>query len=91
MVADITNSTQAKQLVNKTASAFGRLDVLVNDAGLYSSEGIDSDKFFPDLEAYLALGVHAALELIKESVSALSKTNGTIINISSFLTAVPVL
>lgn len=91
VLADLTNATQVANLVNETVSKLGRLDVLVNDAGIYLMDGIDSDKFFADFETYLSVGVRAALQLIRQSISALSKTNGTIINISSIFTSVPVI
>jgi len=88
-VADLTNSTQTAELFEETLKTFGRLDLLVNNAGIYLTAGIDSDKFMADFEEMLDVDVRPALQLIRLSITALSKTKGTIINISAYLTAIP--
>ncbi len=90
MVADLTNATQTAILINQTEQLFGRLDLLVNNAGIYLADDIDSDKFLEDFDEFLEVDVRAALQLIRLSISALSKAKGTIINISSVLTSIPV-
>src|SRR5512138_3101481 len=46
---DVTDEAQCKTLVEKTVAAFGRLDMLVNNAGLAASAMFDE---FPDLQLF---------------------------------------
>ena len=43
---DVSDETQCKALIEKTVTAFGRLDMLINNAGLAASALFDE---FPDL------------------------------------------
>lgn len=80
---DMTKEDQIKEMVKKTVSHFGRVDILINNAGRgYDStlENIDSDKFKELFELDL-LGPSIA---IREVIPNMKKQkSGSIINISS--------
>ena len=83
--ADVADLDSARAVVAQTESAFGRLDVLVNNAGggsrSRSVRTIDSD----DFEAVQRLNVTAPLMLTQAALPGmLIRGTGTVITISSF-------
>ena len=83
MIADLTKSEDLNKLLNQTIEKYGKLDVLVNNAGIYPISPIRDNNFMKVFDQIFALDLRAVVELIHLSVPYLDKTNGTIINISS--------
>ena len=84
--ADVSKPTEVKRLFAVTKEAFGRLDVLVNNAGIY--------KFFPieelteaEFHRQFATNVFGMLEVTKEAVAQFGPEGGSIINIGSAATS----
>jgi 3-oxoacyl-[acyl-carrier protein] reductase len=80
--ADFSKPAEAKELINATVSEFGRLDVLVNNAGVY--------EFFPLAEIsekhfnrIFDLNVKGLLFATQAAVGAFDGRGGSVINISS--------
>lgn len=85
IVADIT--TEAERIINETITTFGRLDVLVNNAGIIEY----SHDVFGTLESFdriMATNVRSVIALSKLAVPHLEKTKGNIVNVSSCLGSV---
>ena len=83
--ADVTDPESARTVVARTESEFGRLDVLVNNAGggsrSRSVRTIDTE----DFESVQRLNVTAPLVLTQAALPGmLARGTGTIITISSF-------
>ncbi|CAG2169984.1 unnamed protein product, partial [Oppiella nova] len=83
VVGDLTKSDFIKLLVGNTIQTFGKLDVLVNNAGIYPGTNITQTDLMQVWDQVFAIDLRAVIELIHESVPHLEKTNGTIIDISS--------
>jgi len=90
MTADLADPASAAAIVERAIAAFGRLDVLVNNAGFTGASGIPGYAVpFPDqtLEAWLgALSVNltAAFLLCQRARAALEATgHGVVINVGS--------
>ena len=90
MVGDLTKSDDVTKLVDSTIKTFGKLDVLVNNAGIYPSTTIDMTNLMEVWDQVFAIDLRAIVQLIHQSVPHLEKTNGTIIDISSIAGIEPV-
>lgn len=82
--ADLTDLAAGKELVDKTIAAFGKLDILVLNAGIMGSRTLAEvdEKFFDDV---FLLNVKAPLFLVK-AAAPLLPAGGRIIFISTSIT-----
>lgn len=80
---DVSDEAQCKALVEKTVAAFGRMDMLINNAGLAVS-GLFAD--FPDLLLFkqvLDVNFYGAVYCTYYAIPYLKQTRGRIVAISS--------
>lgn len=80
IVADIT--TDGERIISETITHFGRLDVLVNNAGIFRPDSVinfDADQF----DRILRTNLKAAIVLTSLAVPHLEKTRGNVVNVSS--------
>lgn len=81
--ADLTKAADCKKIVEDTLKHFGRVDVLVNNAGM---QHIDEVTNFPDAkwEQVISLNLSSAFYLTKNALPFMQKAGwGRIINIAS--------
>jgi len=84
--ADITDNTSLEQMVAETASAFGRLDVLVNNAALFGALKMKKFGDIPEDEWDLVMrvNVRGTWQTIKAVAPAMKASGGgKIINVTS--------
>ncbi|CAG9858679.1 unnamed protein product [Phyllotreta striolata] len=82
LTAELTNENETKALLDKTIDHFGRLDVLVNNAGVIETGSIENTT----LEQYdrmMNINVRSIYLLSMLAVPHLIKTKGNIVNVSS--------
>lgn len=80
IVADVTKD--AERIINETIRHFGRLDVLVNNAGIFSHDTVvefDLNEF----DRLLNTNLRSVIVLTNLAVPHLEKTKGNIVNVSS--------
>lgn len=80
---DVSAEAQCKALVEKTVAAFGRLDMLINNAGLAASALFDE---FPDLSLFrhtLEVNFYGAVNCTYYALPYLKQTRGRLVAISS--------
>ena len=81
-VADVSDAGQAQALVDRTVDAYGRLDALVNNAGLFSPTPMGATD--PGRVAELFhTNVFAPVYLLQAAVPQLRATGGVVVNVSS--------
>ncbi|KAI6228998.1 Short-chain dehydrogenase reductase SDR domain containing protein [Aphelenchoides fujianensis] len=81
-IGDLRDSTIAHDLVEHTVKKFGRLDVLVNCAGILVNGTVEES----DLKSYdkvFDVNVRSVIQLTKYAIPHLVKTEGSIVNVSS--------
>ena len=83
IVADIRKTDEVKNVVSKTIEKFSKLNILVNNAGIFPKikqlHEIDEDEWNEVLDVNLT----EQFRFTKEAIPHLQKTSGSIINISS--------
>ncbi len=85
--ADLADPATPERLVEATLERFGRIDVLVNYAGL-GLPTLFADSIPEQLARQIAVNLTAPLMLARLSLPSLIKTKGMIINIGSAITCV---
>ena len=80
--ADLAKPADVDRLFAETAKAFGRLDVLVNNAGIYEFRPLE-DITPEHLHKYVDVNVLGVLLASREAVKHFGPAGGSIINISS--------
>ncbi|MFI0982673.1 SDR family NAD(P)-dependent oxidoreductase [Streptomyces sp. NPDC021093] len=82
LAVDITAPDGPQQVVTAALERFGRIDVLVNNAALGIQGNLDELAIEP-LDAQLATNLRAPILLTQQALDALSKTSGTVVNLST--------
>ncbi len=80
---DVSDESQCQALVEKTVTTFGRLDMLINNAGLAASALFDE---FPDLNLFhhvMDVNLYGAVNCTYYALPYLKQSRGRIVAISS--------
>lgn len=80
IVADV--SKDAERIVHETVQHFGKLDILINSAGILIRDAADTVNM-DDYDRLMNINVRSIIELTKYAVPWLEKTKGNILNVSS--------
>ncbi|CAG2108312.1 unnamed protein product [Medioppia subpectinata] len=91
VLADVTSEQDLQRLVTETVDTFGRLDVLVNNAGAYVMSAVYDDKFMDAFKSVLNTNLNSIVYLTHICVKHLEKTKGNIVNVSSIAAKLTVL
>ena len=87
LCCDVSDAEQLKTAIEQTAAKFGRIDCLINNAGVHPPATSLDDTTLADVEALFRVNFLSTFAASKFAVPHLRKTKGTIINMSS-MTAV---
>lgn len=83
--ADLTDMAQVREAVTDTLGRFGRLDILINNAG-QAAAGAVAELALEHLEYIMTLNVYAPIVAIQAAVPAMrAQGGGLIINVSSMV------
>ena len=81
-LADVTEVSHLDRIVNETISAFGRIDVLINSAGIIKNGNIE-DTTADDWDRMMNINLRSVFLLSQKCVPHLTQTRGNIVNVSS--------
>lgn len=80
IVADVTKD--AKRIIDETVNQFGRIDVLVNNAGVFRVDSV-VDFNVSEYDQLMDINLKSAIVLTNLAVPHLEQTKGNVINVSS--------
>lgn len=89
IVADVTKDDDARKIVNETIKCFGKLDVLINNAGIATTVSILNENAINVFDRVMATNLRSAVYITNLAAPHLVETKGNIINISSIASIVP--
>uniref|UniRef100_A0A7E4VGE0 NAD(P)-binding protein n=1 Tax=Panagrellus redivivus TaxID=6233 RepID=A0A7E4VGE0_PANRE len=78
----LNEDTVQDRVINETVARFGKIDVLVNNAGVYKKPG-RSQNLTENYDYVFAVNVRAVFRLVELATPHLEKTKGNIVNVSS--------
>lgn len=82
VIEDLNSAVDAKRIIDETIACFGRLDVLVNSAGILERGSIESGS----LDVYdrtMDVNMRSVYQLTQLAVPHLVKVRGNVVNVSS--------
>lgn len=83
IIADVTNEEAAKKIISDTINHFGKLDVLVNNAGMFSPVSILDTNAIEKFDNILATNLRSGVYLTHLAAPHLVESKGNVVNISS--------
>lgn len=88
---DVSDEMQCKELIDKTIAAFGRLDMLINNAGMAASALLDEFDNLCLFKQTMDINFYGAVYCTYYALPYLKKTRGRIVAVSSLggKTAIP--
>lgn len=82
MVGSLEDPEECKRSVSETISTFGKLDVLVNSAGILVGGSIETLSL-EDYDKQMNVNTRSLFVITQAAVPHLKKTKGNIVNVSS--------
>ncbi len=82
LAGDITDAAFREKLISSGIGSFGKLDILVNAAGIIASGTIENTSL-EDFDYMMDLNLRSVFHLIQLALPHLEKTAGNIVNVSS--------
>ncbi|XP_026725153.1 uncharacterized protein LOC113492067 [Trichoplusia ni] len=83
VVADITKENDIKKIVTETLNRFGKIDILINNAGMAIQASILAENAMETYDKVMNTNLRSAVYLTHLAAPHIVKTKGNIINISS--------
>ncbi|KAJ8731556.1 hypothetical protein PYW07_004720 [Mythimna separata] len=83
IVADVSKDADVKRIIDETLKKFGKLDILINNAGIGQSANIQADNAMAVFDTVMSTNLRSVVYLTHLAAPHLVKTKGNIVNISS--------
>jgi 3-oxoacyl-[acyl-carrier protein] reductase len=87
--ADVSNTADVARLFKEVDAAFGRLDVLVNNAGVFRF-GAFADITEESFHVHYNINVLGSILMVQEAIKRFGAEGGSVINLSSIVGSHPV-
>ena len=81
-LADVLEFSQVDRVISETMDQFGRIDVLVNAAGIIKNGTIESTTL-DDWDKMLNINLRSVFSIMQKCIPLLEETKGNIVNVSS--------
>ncbi|XP_045761898.1 uncharacterized oxidoreductase SERP2049-like [Maniola jurtina] len=81
--ADVTNDDDAQRIIHQTVETFGKIDVLVNNAGNTRSASMFDENIMAAYDFTMNVNLRAVFRITSLAIPYLIKTKGNIVNVSS--------
>ncbi|CAH0718456.1 unnamed protein product, partial [Brenthis ino] len=85
VATDVSDDDDLEKAINSTVQEFGRIDVLVNCAGIWKTNKITDLNLLDDFDNIMKVNLRAVVAAIHFATPALIESKGCIINISSVM------
>jgi NAD(P)-dependent dehydrogenase (short-subunit alcohol dehydrogenase family) len=82
VVADLTKEEDVERVVQETVAHFGRLDALVNNAGIIATGTVETTTL-ADWDVMMEINVRSPFYLMQLALPYLEKDGGSVVNVSS--------
>ena len=82
VAGDITNESDTKRIFNDTIKKFGKLDILINNAGIIETGTIENTSM-EQYDRVMDTNIRSIYYLTMLAVPELIKTQGNVVNVSS--------
>ena len=89
VVGDVADDEFCKRLIDETVAAYGKIDILINNAGFAKRAIIGDANLVDVMDEVYQTNVRALVNLTNLASEHLIKTKGNIINISSVVSTRP--
>lgn len=86
--ANVADDSECERIVREHADRFGRLDVLVNSAGVGIASAME-DLSTKKWDLQFAVNVRAAFVVTREAIPLLRESRGTVVNLASIAGTIP--
>uniref|UniRef100_A0A2A4J134 Ketoreductase domain-containing protein n=1 Tax=Heliothis virescens TaxID=7102 RepID=A0A2A4J134_HELVI len=83
--ADVSKDEQAKTVIQQTVDKFGKLDVLVNNAGILRYAPVTDPKLLANFDEVMNTNLRPVIHLSSLAIPHLIASKGNIVNVSSVL------
>ncbi|XP_063617747.1 3-oxoacyl-[acyl-carrier-protein] reductase FabG-like [Cydia splendana] len=88
ITADLTEDADVERIIDETVGHFGKLDVLVNNAGVLKPGGIKNSNM-DNYDTVMSTNVRAVYHLTMRATPHLIESKGCIVNVSSIASTKP--
>ncbi len=82
--ADVTKTSDVETLFKETKNMFGKIDILINNAGIAPSKPME-DMTDEDFEKVININTIGTFKCTREAIKYMKENGGSIINTSSFV------
>ena len=83
VIADVSKEDDAKKIINNAIDKFGKIDVLVNNAGIVRFANIFDKNVMEVYDTVMSTNLRASIYLTHLAAPYLIETKGNIVNVSS--------
>ncbi|XP_072933745.1 cyclohexanol dehydrogenase-like [Epargyreus clarus] len=89
VVADLGKDEDVKRSIDSALKEFGKIDVLVNCAGIHGTGRVTDPDIVEKYDRVLAVNLRSVVAMTNKAAPALIKSKGCVINISSIASRLP--